>query len=52
MSNPAFATLLGDTFLEAISKIETHNFLCRKTRIIFNSYLKLFLKYALNLVAR
>ena len=52
MSNPAFMTLLVDTFFENHSKLRTHNFLCRKTRIIFNSNSKLFSTYALNLFAR
>ena len=52
MSHPAFTTLLVETFLEAISKIGTHNFLCRKTRIIFTFLFKIIFKYALNLFAR
>ena len=52
ISNPVLTTLLVDTFCENLTKIGIHNFLCRKTRIIFTSLFKIVLDYALDLFAR
>ena len=52
ISNPVLTTLLVNTFCENLTKIGIHNFLCRKTRIIFTSLFKIVLDYALDLFAR